>query len=228
MTRDVVSALAMALAGSLSACTISAADVARARNVDALALEDLLARGELPEAPVLVVTNGAASGADDLRAAWDVAAEAPHRFVYHPGEAGDRTVRMAYLPAGGAVAGQAFAAVLGITIERHGGTVEVIGTSRATTDSEARLPVTLSAPGGGKSLTLDVVFEPGFDGSLLLPVSAASALGLARHEIPGEVDVQVALGRPFRGRRTRVEASVPAVGARSLVEVVVPAPRSRP
>ncbi|MCE9638010.1 MAG: hypothetical protein K8T90_20100 [Planctomycetes bacterium] len=177
--------------------------------------------------------------ADDAVRAANRAAPLPfHRFVFRKDDAGDRLHRLAFLPAGGLVAGRKALADLGlrvvggsatgsgrpIVLERHG--------SRRTLDlaKTPRLRFDITPLGGttAVALALDVTIDPDFDGPLLLPADIAKDLDLALAEIPGHAEIQVALGRPFEGRRAWVAVKCNALDASGAVETIVPdAPPAR-
>lgn len=176
------------------------------------------------DAEWLVVAGGTVAGAPDLEAALSVRPEALHRFVFRPGEQGDRRLTMAYHPGRGVVAGRAAAAALGVTFRRdaRGGTVVVRDVRRVEADEDATITLRVAAIDGGAVFAVPVVIDPSFDGPLLVSPSVAETLHLRRFEIPGTVDVTVALGRPFFGSRARLHASIPELGVAADIEAVVP------
>lgn len=227
----------LALAGA--ACATAGADAV----VDAERRRDqefVDARGAAHLAPTaatwIAVQGGeaAATGPDADEAARAAAARDPralHRFVFRTGDAGDRLHRLAFLPTGERVAGRKFLQDLGwrvvsvapgggarpVVLERHGAR-RTLDLSRTPT-----LAIEVAPLAGGASAAIDVTLDPDFDGPLLLPEDVRAGLDLARAEIPGRVEVQVALGRPFEARRAWASARCAALDASAPVEVLVPA-----
>ncbi len=212
----------VALAAVLAAACASLADgVAEARRADDAALA---ATPWPDDAAWIVAAAGTVTGAADLEAALAAYPEALHRYVFRPGEGGDRRLTMAYHPGRGVVAGRAAAAALGVRFRRdaRGTTVVIRDVRRVTAGDDATVTMRVTAPGGGKAYSVPVVIDPDFDGALLVAPAVAETLGLRRFEIPGAVDVQVALGRPFFATRARLRAAIPELGVEALVEAAVP------
>lgn len=174
----------------------------------------------------------APSADDAVRGAALRAPHVRHRFVYRAEDPGDRLHRMAYMPEGGMVAGRRLLADLGLRVVGAGApgggrtvVLERRGTRR-TIDLAARprLRLDLQPLAGGPTTTIDVPFDPDFDGPLLLPEDLTHGLDLVRAEIPGTCQVQVALGRPFTARRAWCAARCADLDATGPVEVLVRMP----
>lgn len=133
---------------------------------------------------------------------------------------------MAFLPDGGLVAGQAFVAALRATASWSPGqqlVLERLGRRREMGEAP-RLAIEVETLDREHRETLDVVFDPDFDGSLVLPAAVAQRLRLHLFEVPGRADVQVALGRPFEARRAMVLVRISAIDAAGPVEALFEVP----
>ena len=234
--RTAIASLALAAALAGTACTSipRAADEQRRQDAEWVATKGAELTAKTPRTWFAVQgANVVATGptADDaIRAAARAGAAPFHRFVFRKDDAGDRLHRLAFLPGGGLVAGRKALADLGlrvvgsgsagsgrpIVLERHG--------SRRTLDlaKTPRLRFDIAPLGGTTAVSLDVTVDPDFDGPLLLPADAVKDLDLALAEIPGRAEVQVALGRPFEGRRAWVTVKCEALDASGAVETIVP------
>jgi len=219
----------VALAGCGVTASTKAVDAARERDEECLSARAADFDGPAFAGKYVVVQDGevaaTATLADDAaREAAKKDAGPPHRFVFRPSDRGATPAyRMAYLAEGGVVVGKKFLQTLGIesgrlldAAEMRPVHLKLLVTPHVKIDVE-----TLD---GSARRTIDAVYDPDFDGSLLVPVAVASALSLQRFEIPGEADVQVALGRPFRARRALVIAKVAGIAASGAVEVEYEAP----
>jgi hypothetical protein len=230
---------ALSLVAPLAACRSKPLDLEAQRKLDeeflATNAEDLFVAHPSGFAAVQGGESaGSAPTADEAAelAESKAAGRTLHRFVFRKDDAGERLHRMAFLPAGGLVAGRAFLAQLGFRVVSAGGTgaartlvVERMGLL-TTIDLAAhpRLRLELGPVAGPHDLVLDVPLDPDFDGPLLLPMELAKDLRLELAEIPGKAEVQVALGRPFAARRSWATANCPGLYATQLVEVLVEAP----
>ena len=240
-----------AVVATVLAAAVAAPGCASVGNLDAARVKDLecvdaqnAAFAEKNARSWIVVEGGEVAAispaADDaVRAAAAnraSSAPTPHRFVYRPADRGARLYRLAFLPEGGLVAGRQFLAGLGyrvasvgvagpgrtLVLDRRGG--------RRSIDLAKRplVRIDLTPLGGGPVTTIDVPLDPDFDGPLLLGADAAPSLDLDRAEIPGQAEVQVALGRPFNARRAFAAAKCPELDASGPVEVLVPTPQRTP
>jgi hypothetical protein len=130
---------------------------------------------------------------------------------------------MAFLAEGGIVAGRRFLDELGMEAVGAGAETSLRrrgDTRTAPLGDGRRLVLDVAAPGGAARRTLSAVYDPDFDGTLLLTRALALDLGLVRFETPGTADVQVALARPFRAHRAVVEVRVAALDAHGLAEAL--------
>ncbi len=186
-------------------------------------------------AKFVVVENAevvaAGSLADDaVRAASQFEARTgrrgPHRFVFRTSDRGPRLYRTTYLAAGGVAAGRKLFQDLGFQVAGGAGRALVLdaGARRRTLDAarEPILEIEVSALDGSGKQTLRVPVDPDFDGGLLVSRDLAPGLATERAEIPGDAEVQVALGRPFDARRAFVWVRVPSLGVAGPVEALVP------
>jgi len=205
----------------LAACATAPSEdlAARARNDHAI-------RDGVPSASVVIVENGRLFEAEDLDAAYATVIEDRHRYVFEPGEEGDRDFTLAYLPSGGVVAGDAFTGSLGIEVrEDAGGRVTLVRDGRTlAANSDRTVAVTLSQPGGARSEMVLASVDPRARGALLVPRSVALRLAAPLSSIPGTTHVEVALGRPFAAHRARMLASLPGLDILDYVEIVYRAP----
>ena len=205
----------------LSGCASVGDRLAAARRADVAAL----GADEWPsDAAWIVAAAGTLTGAPDLKAALGVLPDALHRYVFRPGEAGDRSLTLAYHPGRSAIAGRAAAKALGVTFRRdvRGTTLVIRDVRRIEAGQDATITLRVAAIEGGPTYDIPVVIDPSFDGALLVAPSVAETLQLQRFEIPGSVDVHVALGRPFLGSRARLHATIPELGVEADIEAVVP------
>ena len=212
----------LALSGALLAGCSSLGDALPAAR---RANQAAVAGGDWPDdATWIVAARGTVAGAPDLPSALAVDPHALHRYVFRPGEQGDVRLVLAFHPGRGVIAGRRAAEALGVTFRRsaHGGTEVVRDVRRLTAAEDATITLHVAPVGGGKAFTVPAVVDPDFDGGLLVAPAVAAALDLGRFEIPGTADVQVALGRPFLGVRTRLHAAIPELGVEADLEAVVP------
>jgi hypothetical protein len=221
------------LAVVLGACGTTAVtgvvEDARARDEAVVA-----ARADEFDAPPLaeryiVVQDGdvaaTARFADDaIGAAWAKSPTTPHRFVFRPADRGTPLYRMAYVADGGVVAGRRFLEALGLEAVGAPGQPPVVRAKGARTGvglgTPPRLAVEIATLDGAARRTIDAVYDPDFDGGLLVPVAVAAELALERYEVPGDAEVQVALGRPFLAHRATALAECATLSASGTVEVV--------
>lgn len=231
-------AFATALVLGLAACAGGPVTVEGARDRNRQFVE--IAARRLRESHArryVVVQEGdvaaAATAADDaVRAAERRKAAPLHRFVFRPGDEGERAYRMAFMPTGGVVVGRRFFETFGARASWRPGkplVVERLGTRRELDLAETpRLDLRVETLDREGDTRLSAVVDLDFDGALLVPPEIARELGLERFEIPGDVDVQVALGRPFRARRALVLAHVPLLRFAAPVEVAFETPPDTP
>jgi hypothetical protein len=232
--RSCLLALVLTAAG---ACSGRAAFLDAARRRDSRAVvEELQPTGD-PEPGAaergtgddwIVVTGGRVAGrAPDHEAAvrTHVAVD-DHRYVFRMRDLTPQDVELAFLPAGGGVAGAELAAALGVDVEEGSiGDVTLrrgMSSVRLRVDDGRPLELEVSAPGAAARTRLLLTFDPSFDGTLLLPVPVAERLGLSKHELPGRARVRVALGRPFEAVRSLAVVRIPALDAENTVEVLTP------
>ena len=161
---------------------------------------------------------------DAVRAAELTSPDALHRFVYRPADRGQRLYRMAYVPDGGVAAGRRFLADLGLETTGPAGRATGLrrrgGAAGIDLTQTPRFAIEVASLDGSAHVTLAAAYDPDFDGGLLVPRAAASALHLERFEIPGGADVQVALGRPFSAARATAIVTVVALQTSGPAEVV--------
>ncbi len=195
-------------------------------DLDARARNDHALRNGVPSALVVIVENGKLYEAEDLDAAYATIIEDRHRYVFSPGEEGDRGFTLAYLPAGGIVAGDAFAESLGLDVrEDASGRITLArGDMTVATNADRTIAVTLSAPSGARSELVRVSIDPRARGSLLMPSGVALRLLAPLTSIPGTTHVEVALGRPFAAHRARLRVELPELDAEAYVEIAYLAP----
>jgi len=220
---------------ALAACGTTAAPrlhgVADARTGDEAAVAAREAEFDAPEfeSKYVVVQDGdvaaTATLADDaVRLAAEKSPTPAHRFVFRPAERGTPNYRMAFLAEGGVVVGRRFLEALGLEAVGAPGRASVVRAKGARTGFDlpptARLAVEVTTLDGATRRTIQAVYDPDFDGPLLVPVAVAAEFALERYEVPGRADIQVAIGRPFRAHRATVLADVPALSASGTVEVV--------
>jgi hypothetical protein len=224
--RRATTVLALTLAACAATVRNRAVDEARARDEEALASHaDELDAPDLAKQYVVVQDGDVAASAsladDAVRAAAEKSPSTPHRFVFRPTDRGTPLYRMAYLAEGGVVVGRRFLADVGYEPAGRPTAVRAHG-SRSVVDlgKTPRLAVEIATLDGAVRRIVDAVYDPDFDGGLLVPVAVAAELSLERFEIPGDAEIQVALGRPFRARRASALAKVPALAASGMVEVV--------
>jgi hypothetical protein len=179
--------------------------------------------------PWIVIEDGRVAGTGaTLDTALKLAGEplTVHRYVFRAADLAPAEVRVAFVPKDGMVAGRGLTDALGIDVDQ-GATGAVTlkrGSRRLRLDvaQGRRLRLVLSSLDRIHTRTLDVLFDPDFNGSLLLSADAAQRLGLARSERPGEGLVQVALGRPFAAQRATARVRVDALDAEGVVETYAP------
>lgn len=231
--------LAPTVALLLAACSSTTApvDLARAKDRDCVGAAGAAEVARSGSAWIVVQGGEVAGVAKTLDAALAAAAskpsrDAPHRFVYRGDDAGERLYRLTFVPPSGVVAGRRFLADLGWTFVSGGPrgsgkplVLERKGRRRSfDLVSKPAVRVELRPAGGGSALALDVPIDPEFDGPLLLPAATAEPLALARAEIPGAAEVQVALGRPLGATRAWARASCADLDAQGTVEVLRASP----
>ncbi len=206
---------------ALTSCASHADLVAQARGTNDAFLAESGAQVRRDHAERFVaIQNGvvAATGATAAEAAEraaDVDPDAAHRYVYRPdaadwtGPLGGAAVYIAYVPEGGTVAGDALQPLFG-----------------AATDSAE---LHLTALDGRARVVVSAALDRRFEGTLLVSVATAERLRLERFELPGHVDVEVPLGRPFRARRAMVRVRTAGDAPRQdrVVEALYEARRDR-
>jgi hypothetical protein len=213
--------LALLLGATLAACAGGPTTVeeARGRNLAFVESGSSHLASRYARRVVVVQQGGlaaAASAPDDAVRAAERKAPAPlHRFVFRPGDEGERQYSMAFMPTGGVVAGRRLFEGLGARASWRPGkplVVERLGTRRELDlERVPRLEIEVETLDRERTRTLLAVVDLDFDGVLLVPQEAAAEMGLERFEIPGSADVQVALGRPFFARRALVLVRVPVL-----------------
>jgi hypothetical protein len=159
-----------------------------------------------------------------VRAAESSARDVPHRFVFRPEDRGARPMRLAYVAEGGIVVGRRFLAELSVESVGPPGRPPLLKRKGATRGVDLtrspRLELELASLDGTAKEKVSAVYDPDFDGGLLLTRALAASLALERYEIPGGADVQVALGRPFRAHRATLVVNCPALQVSGFVEAV--------
>lgn len=237
MIRRSLAPLVTAACLALAACTSSkpgSLESARKANQE-FALKEAGPISAKHGAKFVVVENAeviaAGSLADDaVRAAAQFEARtgrrSPHRFVFRTSDRGPRLYRTTYLATGGIAAGRKLFQDLGFQVTGGAGRALVLdaGARRRTLDAarEPLLEIEVAALDGSGKQTLRVPVDPDFDGGLLVSRELAPGLATERAEIPGDAEVQVALGRPFDARRAFVWVRVPSLGVAGPVEALVP------
>jgi hypothetical protein len=214
-----------------SACASITDRTEQEREINRQALTEEAARIAAAPGFVVVRAGQVYEGAETLTDALRTGrAGVHHRFVFRPGEEGDVTYRMSFVPAG-TVAGRRFADALGIEVIPGASGALVLeqqGLSVRFARGQPRvLAVDVAPASGGPGRRVQVHFDPAFDGPLVLDSQTAAALHLSGSEIPGEAAVTVALGRPFRGHRARVHVHVPDLAVESVIEVIGVIQRAR-
>lgn len=202
-------------------------DAARARNLEYVEGEATALGERHPERFVVIQRGGlaaAATAADDaVRAAERREAAPLHRYVFRPGDEGKRAYRMTFLPTGGVVVGRRFFEAFRARASWRPGkplVVERLGTRRELDlEQTPRLGLIVETLDREQEIVISAVMDLDFDGALLIEPATAEALGLERFEIPGDADVQVALGRPFRARRALALVHVPLLQLDAVVEI---------
>jgi hypothetical protein len=164
---------------------------------------------------------------DAIRAAPQDATPPLHRYVFRPADRGDRLYRMTYVAEGGVVVGRKFLEDLELesTIGDEGRAVlrRRGGAGGLPVTAPSRVALVLTSLDGAHVERVSAVYDPDFDGGLLVPPSLARRFALQLFEIPGSAEVQVALGRPFRAQRANLLARVEALGVAGPVEVLTEA-----
>lgn len=149
-----------------------------------------------------------------------------HRFVFRPRARGAHFHRIAYLPEGGVVAGRAFVEALGLGSDgpQERPRAWLAGGKRLDLGAEAaaQFEVEVADPEGRRWERVRAVYDPAFDGSLLLDRATAERLRLDMFEIPGGAEVEVAFGRPLRANRSSVRLKIEALGIDAAGEVLHP------
>lgn len=209
----------MFLAISAAAC-VGGGAVDDARDANRAAARKLVV-----QAPVTVLVGGkAVASADTPERALeqlDAAAEdAPHRLFVMPANPGGRLLPLVFLPDGGAVAGSELLQALGVRrVARTGRPIRLVRGRRELplADSGARLTLELRPLDGGEWRSVDVAWVHEFPGALLLPADELAELDGARSELAGHDEVQVALGRPFRTRRSLIRVRIPTLDVEGVV-----------
>jgi len=209
------------VASLLAGCTSLDEHIGSARAADQAALE---AGAGSQNSIWVVVAHGEVWGAETEEEALLIHATAPHRFVFQRGNAGDTRPRMAYLPTAALIAGQEFAAALGLKLRRNasGRAILTRDTRRIAAEPGGTIIVHVEAPDGGDATAAAILLDPGFQGPLLVSPSVAERMGLRRFEIPGTARVDVALGRPFSARRARLRVTIERLGVNAAVETLFP------
>lgn len=227
--RPIALVLVAALAACSSSARLLAIEDARAKDEEAVAAREAEIDGSKYADQYLVVQDGdvaaTARTADEaVRAAAAKSAEPAHRYVFRPADRATPLYRMAYLAEGGVVVGRRFLADVGLEVKGAAGAAPVVrhAKSRSIVDLRPtqRLAVEVATLDGAVRRTIEATYDPDFDGGLLVPVEVAGELALERFELPGDAEVQVALGRPFRARRATALATVASLSASGAVEVV--------
>jgi hypothetical protein len=220
------SALAIVLAACASTAAPRVVDEARRRDDAAVAAHaDELDDAKSAKRYVVVQDGDVAATAplvdEALRAAAAKSPTTPHRFVFRPADRGTPLYRMAYLAEGGVVVGRGFLAAIGYEPTGKPSVVRAKG-GRAGFDlgTPPRLAFDVETLDGAARRAIEAVYDPDFDGGLLVPVDVAAELSLERFELPGDAEVQVALGRPFRAHRATALAKVASLSASGTIEVV--------
>lgn len=183
------------------------------------------ARKLVAEAAVTLVVGGKPAAEGDtaeaaLEALDPADGDAPHRLFVIPADPGGRLLPLVFLPEGGSVAGAELIAALGVRrVARTGRPTRLLHGRRelAIADSGGKLTLELRPLDGGEWRRVDVPWLHDFPGALLLPQEDLADLDGARSEVAGHDEVQVALGRPFRTRRSLIRVRIPALGAEGVV-----------
>ena len=175
----------------------------------------------------IVVANGGVAAVASLPDdAVRAAADSPHRFIFRAADGGPRMYRTTYLPVGGAAVGRKVFENLGYHVTGGGGRPLVLvsgGTRRVIDPATApRLSIAVSTLDGTVSRTLEFPVDPDFDGGLLLTTLLGDEFQTAQSEVPGDAEVQVALGRPFEARRALLLVRIASLGVSGVVEALVP------
>jgi len=234
MRTRLLAGAALALAACSSAPRPKTVEAARKLDADAVAAASAQIDETPPQRFVVVqwgkIVASASLPDDAVRAAERDEKDALHRFVFRRADRGPKLYRMAYVAEGGVVAGRRFLSDLGLEVSVTPGKPPMLRKKGAAqwTDlaGSPRFDVAVATLDGAVRETFSAAFDPDFDGGLLLPADAAVRLALERYEIPGDAEVQVALGRPFAARRATVLVRVDLLHAAGPVEAVCRVPPS--